>query len=484
MNIEFQLSVERNQLVVGESTPVRLVLRSLGASATVPDPDRSDDWPKIYLRNTNSSERISFGPHDLEKRRSHQLVVPAPPTFVALAPGQEFRKSADLLNWIELGRPGRYELQAEMKLSEGEILSNTVALTVEPLNLKAVDFVGPHSGSSSLRYALWTHSAADSKVVLLTLANFDDEGHVAIGQSVRVAESRQVSRPVLSASANGLPYPAHWLVWVENRELFSLYVKQGKVEVPLHAESLHMGSVRVIEPVLLDLTGNDGSRPGRGTVVLSEANTQTPRLLLKTLESDGRLKDGPQLPLPAGELLWGRSMMLSNNSGRVILAVQRGDNVDLDVISWEPRATAISRSTKAHWQGQFVAGGVTLNSADVSHGALLLARKAPNQRAQYSFQPFQIDRNGSASIKSAVPLQMNKAPEKTIVGISAQGQFAAVFRDASDLWSRVDSRGISAALSRSVLRYGEPVDLFWPYDSSPTVVLAGPENGVTYHTLQ
>src|SRR5262245_11714349 len=70
LDIEFQLSVGRNQLVIGESTPVMLVLRNRDTSpVSVPDPDRTDDWPKIHVRKIGTSEQVSFGPQDLERRR-------------------------------------------------------------------------------------------------------------------------------------------------------------------------------------------------------------------------------------------------------------------------------------------------------------------------------------------------------------------------------------------------------------------------------
>lgn len=485
MDIEFQLSVARNQLVIGESAAVILVLRNRGTAAvSLPDPDRTDDWPKISVRNLNTTEQASFGPHDLAKRESHQFVVPLPATSITLAPGQEFRKSADLLNWVELPAAGKYELRAEMKSDSGDFVSNAVTLTVDPLKLQTKDFAGPHSGHSTLRYTLWTHAGAQGVALLLSLANFDEEGHIAVNQSFRVAETRQVSLPVLSASANNLPYPAQWIVWVDKDQLSSLYVKQGKVEVPLRTQNLNTGPVQLVGPVLLDLSGNDGSRPGRGRLVFSQSAGQAGRLLMKTLEPDGSLKDGPQVSVPPGELVWGRGALLSNSFGRVVLAIKRGDGVDLDVVSWDASATSMSLSTKAKFQGRFIAGAITLNETDASEGALFLATMAPNGAVQYSLQPFKIDRNGITNVQSPSPVQTTRKLDKAIVGVSAEGKSAAVLKDANGRWSRVDSRGTFAELPVSLTLNSEPIDLFWPFESSLVMVMAGADSGITYKTLR
>src|SRR6185312_3449457 len=108
-----------------------------------------------------------------------------------------------------------------------------------------------------------------------------------------------------------------------------VYVKQGKIESPLRSHPMQgVAAAKLIGPAILDLTGNDGSKPGRGTVALLLAG----QLLLPVLEPDGSLTAGASVPAGAGDLRWGTAVALSSGARRYYLALERKGETDLDVV--------------------------------------------------------------------------------------------------------------------------------------------------------
>ncbi|HEY0077394.1 MAG TPA: hypothetical protein VGB73_02030 [Pyrinomonadaceae bacterium] len=489
MGLEVSLSLERTELIVGESTPLKIVFTNTSdAPLTLLDPQRNQDWPKIRVRDLTRRTERSYGPHDLEKQHTQEFTEPEPPTNVTLAPKQSVNVGNELLRWVELPAPGEYELTALMTYRNAETASKSVRVTVQPLSLRSTYFVGSDSGHAPFRYCIWSQAKGSDSIILLSLFRFDEHGHAELSLSRRLAEVPGDVRPLASVSQRNLPYPAHWIVWTKGDQLFGFYELNARTQTPVHAATLNMTGAQPVGPVMLDLKSTDGSRPARGHVALWYPASNATSLVLRTFEPDGSLSAGAQFPVERGDLRWGRGVMLANAEQRYVLAVQRGDTTSAELVrrSPSPPSAASAANGFAQWKGQFLGGGITLNQEDTIFGAALLHNKsAAGRSAAYTLHSWRIDAAATAHTAQPIPVRCDERAEwrSAHVEVSPQGRALLLLQGANRRWHWSVSGGECVELPASLARFGEPVGAFWLNDAQPFVVLAGDQTGITFQSL-
>ena len=478
MDLDMTLSLGRSDLVVGESTSLAMVFTNVSRGPlSLPDPANDDRTPKIRVREVASKRDLMLrGAGDRERETSHEFVPLEPPEIIELPPRAQVKRSADLLQWLGPLPPGKYELSLVFDYGELQASSPPVPLNVAPLQLVGASTAGAHSGSSPIRYAASAARTGKGSAILLSSFTFDEDGHANLGQSLRAAELDYEAHPVLSVTPNKFAYPAHWLAWLHGDGLASMYVKQGKVETPPRTHPLDAGgSARLIAPLLLDLTGSDGSQPGRGIVALWVSGGAGSRLRFYVLEPDGSLAAAESVPLEAGELRWARALALSNGERRVYLAIQREARTEIECVQWGAKSAA----RIATFPGQLIGAGVSLNMHDAIYGAAVV-----REQSKLRVHRWQVDSGGSPGPQSAFDLiSAGDEPFDTaLVGISPTGK-VNVLPAAANRWFWMNANRVLNPLPDSLAKFGTPLEISWVTDVSPMVMIAGAQDGITYQPL-
>jgi hypothetical protein len=488
MDLGFELVLERSDLIIGESTPLTFTLtNTTNKDVNLPDPQRSAEWPKIRIYDLQRKTEMIFGPHGQGKKARHEFTVPPPPVPMTLAPNQQLRWNVDLLHSVEFSGPGRYEITGIVGWSGGQVASKPVIVTIKPLNLVAVEFVGAHSGHTPFRYCLWAQGTEKGVIVLFSCVTFDFEGHPDLTQSIRIGEVKQMIHPVASVSPNRMPYPAHWIAWLTDDKISGMYLMQGKVMLPARTNNLNIPGAVLVNPALLDLTTTDGSRPGQGHIAIWQSGgAHNSYLNIKTFKPDGSLYNGPQVVIEGGELRWGRAAALTNGDRCYVLAFQRGDEIHIVLVRWNVAQNKIDPERIAQWRGYFLGANMTLNNDDTIIGTVVFANETAQGYVAYALQSWRINSNGTALIEPAIAVQRPNTLnfERSIVEVSSEGKAGCLLQAiGKKQWFWSDSNGRCKSLSNSLAQFGEPIGLFWLYETAPLVVMAGKQTGITYQPL-
>ncbi len=487
MDLEVELICGQTDLIAGEDTPLKIKLTNRGAAPlTIPDPQQSASWPQMRVLNTATGARRAFGPGDVVNKGANEFMPPRPALTQTLDPAQSATVEATLLNRVEFGGEGKYELTAAMQAPGGEAVSRPVTLTIHRLDLRSAQNVGAHSGYSPFRWCLWSHADGGASVLGLSQFTFDQHGHARRLQSLRLGRFDGAIQPLLSVSPNKLPYPNHWVAWLEGGRLGALYTRQARVDVPVTSHPLPDAGA-VIPPILNDLEGNDGSKPGRGEIAFWK---NAGGLSVRILEPDGSLGTGPTLTADAGDLKWGRAALLSDSTRYAVLIVARGGGSDLESARWNA-AGAISARVEhlAHWNDETIAAGITVGADDTIFGGALT--RAPGAASPAGAKPvltlraWRIAPGASASEQPVIRVDFpaGQEPQKAILEVSATGNLFALIRAASGRWFMCNARGRCAPVPDEPLRHGEPIGAFWRSETEPMLILASPDEGIQYQSL-
>jgi hypothetical protein len=459
MSLQIELHLDRVTLVAGESTGFTVVVRNAStAPLDVPDPERSRDWPKLVVDSAEYSRMT------LERLHSHEFEVPLPEETATIPPGGAIDVRGDLLKWIEPLAPGRYRLSARMPGAQSAV----ALLEVEPLRLLWGDAVGSHSGEELIRYTVLSHQTARGTAILMSLTMFDHEGHPQLGMSTRLMEVDGTARAIPSVSKNGLPYPAHWIAWLDGAALHAMYEKQGVTVLP-PAPRAPVTGMTLIGPLLLDLEGNDGSVPGRAEVVMWRPG----ELAIGVLQPDGSVAKGPTFPLDPGALAFGRAVTLSNDERVVTMAVQRGADVFLEAVRW-PRGAPI-RVAVLH--GEHLASDITLDREDTVWGATITRLLADEPPHAYAMQAWKIAADGQVYVAPPTPIAKGVDFDGAVIGVSTHGALAAALRAVDGRWLACVGSGQLQQIAE-----GDIVNILW-HETGPIAARLVPSRGPSYRRL-
>lgn len=486
MSLKLELHLARQQLVVGEDAALTYVLTNTAASALkIPDPNQNKRWPELRVKDRKTGKETAFGPFDVAARGISEFMPVMPEINITLGPRQSTRVEALLSRRALFDGPGDYELTAAFEFDGGKALSDPVRVTIEPLNLRSAEIVGGHSGHNAYRYCAWSHAAGGGSVLVLTCGSFDQHGHPITPFSNRLTELSYAAQPVISVSANRLPYPRQWIVWQTVDELCGLYVNNGQVQLTTTPQNTGLTRARIVPPVLLDLAGNDGSKPGRGEVALWSAGAGRGRLSIRAFEADGSLSRGPDFALGDGELRWGRAAALSGGERRFVLIERSGNECAFSILTWDgsPGAAAAPQAV-ARWLGDVLGAGATLNDNDTLFGAAILARPVSG-RAEYWLHAWRIVGDGMSSEQPAVEIMPPKdvAFSRALVELSPEGNIVGLLHASDGRWFVCNRSGEVEKLPGELARFGTPIGAFWLHEAEPFVVMAGRDTGITYQPL-
>ena len=490
MSLTLQLSIDRTRLIAGEDTPLSMLLTNAGSAAiTIPDPTRDMTWPQVrVLRKSDNSSR-SFGPFSAGSERGSEFTSPLTAPNITLAPGQSAKVEGLLSRRAEFPAAGDYELIARFEAAGQVAESKPVAVTIDPLALRSVRFTGAHSGHNPVRYSTWSQSAGSGSVVLLSSVGFDMHGHSYVTFSNRLAEVDHAAEPAISVSANKLPYPKQWIAWLHGDALHTMYIEQGRVKLPPKPQPLGSSAPasRIIAPLLLDLEGNDGSKPGECDVLLLQIGApgaKSAKVQVRRILADGSLKPaGLEIDLGSGELRIAQAQLLSNHERRLVAWTLDGPRTAMSLARWTAAKPPTTKRLMGD-DGEPIAAGLTLDDSDITHGATLLAVTSGDATV-YRLRTWRIDADGDLD---GDPARVLALPDKlkidrAIIELSEHGNVACLLKTSDGRWRVANRDGAVEPLDANVIAGGEPVGMFWLIESEPQLIIADRDRGLLYRDV-
>lgn len=482
MNLELQLG--QTDLIIGEDTPLVLTLTNTSqAPLTIPDPDLNRSVPQMRLRDLTRNTQTNFGP---VPDAGNEFTPPLPEPDIDLPPGGQRRIDATLLGRVKIERAGDYELTCYFRWASGEVTSPPVRFTVRPLELRSACFTGAHSGQSPYRYCLWSQIGGKASILLLTSVTFDQHGHPLTNFSSRIKEISGDVRPVLSASPNTRPFPGQWAVWVDDGKLHGIYFLHGRTQVAATPVSLESPGAALVQPVLSFPDRRDASRPAQADVATIASDGGHSRLGVYHIAADGKISSGPTTALPAGKPVWSHAVTLTTDERRVLAIMQTSAQAKLSLTRWDGAVVGPMTVVLFQWDGTVLGGGVTLTAVDTLLGATVIHNPTgPDPHACW-LRTWRVDADGKSAQSPPVSITLPPKVEadRAIVALSPGGAPAALLHTAHGRWLVVNAAGRYATLPAALQEFGEPLELFWLNESSPQVILASPEHGISYHALK
>lgn len=485
MSVEISLFIEHDLAVVGEHIPFRMLFTNVsGSPLTVPDPERSGAWPKVTVRDLDRGTQTVTHRTDLEEQGQHEFRVPLPDTLLTLAPGAQVMVSDDLARWIPPLSPGRYTLTVGLSWDGGQAVSRAAPLEVEALHDVATAVVSGHSGVTSNRYVVSAHDAGHGFLVTLSLFMIERGDEHALPTSVsstRLAVGERPVRPMLSVTANELPYPAHWVAWFDTGSLWVTFERQGRIERPLRGLPWDVLDARFAEPILHDLRGNDGSAPGSALLAWWSASAAS-ALSIGAIGADCSLDRAGEVSFDQGSLHAVHAWIDRAGAPTWLALLQHGREVLLSrVTSATAPPVALGRAA-----GTLLASAVTLLPDDSTQGAMVLLLSMDHGIPVWALQRFTLSADGGCTVHAPQRMAFERVRTtltEARVAVSPLGEALALVRaDDGEWWMHPGAAGRPEPLAPALSTLEAPGELTW-MGGRFFVVTTAPAEGVRFHEL-
>ncbi len=475
--MELELLTPRDELVIGEDMVLTYVLRNGTANpVSVFDPDMNDDWPALRVKHLGDGTVEQFGAQEIPSRHAEDYVVSLGNDEIELAPGQEIKVEARLVDRAEFPGPGQYELVAVFDVAGQEVLSVARTLRLHPARLVSMHDAPNHAGGGSYRTLVWCAGTPNGAVIEATGVHYDGE-HVESTWSKRLIELDAPARAMASVSANKLSYGRQWVVWLQGGDLHGLYHRAGKIlSAPAKLGAVDGG--QIIESVLLDLEGNDGSTPGVADVVFARGTGTRAQLAVESVSPTGKVSAGPRFSMPPGEFFAAHAFMLSKFNRRALVVTQNDHQVSAGWAQWT-RKGASDRTVAVvdEWDGKALASGAAVRDDDGLVGVVLLEGSKG-----LIAQPWRVPQSGKAFTGDAIqiPDTGNWKIKRAFVQPNAQAHFVAAVELTDGSWKLVHHEGRSTSVD---VGDREVLGVVWLAEGEPALLLNHENTGNSYEPI-
>jgi len=309
--LDIEARLARTRFALKERVGLKITIANRGGGMIhVPHPIRSTAL-HLVLRASDGSEQVVTPGAVVPPGTSPQRVNPG------LPPGRSWVEDMDASKYLQLDRPGSYELTLEYEWGEDRRWkSEPLPLVIAPPAGTAWAVAPAEAARLERPRVLWVEREGEQGRFLLW-----SNGESEVRGAVQVAQAGHEATPTLSVTEPRKSWTETWAAWVEAGALYRTYFGQGLFpdlapeRVPL--EGLH--PARVVEPLLAEFSAN--ARP-RCTVGLLEGKV----LHLIELLPDGSAKARAKVALPAApDAAWATHQV---KHGRVFtFALQRGETI-------------------------------------------------------------------------------------------------------------------------------------------------------------
>jgi hypothetical protein len=289
---------------------------------------------------------------------------------------------------------------------------------------------------------------------------------------------------VLSVSQNGLPYPSHWIAWGAGGAARAREVVRGEGSGPVLEFRMDEAAV-VIPPVLLDLRGADGLRPGRGILATWRARDAAGEVGLRVLEATG-VRDAGVFRTGGGRLAWGQGFALGSGERWVLIALASSTGFELELVRFREAAGASGRaSSLGRFDAELLGAAAVLDPSDVLHGVLVLRESLGGGAPRTTVRRFRIDGAGKLAADAASPLPVSEGlrPRRALAATSASGSWAALLEVADGEWLACAGGGACRELGRAWSRDRVPVGVHLLAEQHPLVLVVRSDRGPSFEAF-
>ncbi len=476
MDIDIALSLSRSDLIAGEGASLSMtVANRTEHPASFIDPRKSDAWPVIDVIDRDRGVTSSYGPSAIKRRHQHDFLPKRPPSYMDLAPGGEITWSDELLARIDPLTEGRYELRARTMGALGEVVSSSIEVSVAPLDILSFHAVEPFGGHGGHRSIVVAHDAGDGRSTLFFTALDTGMEGLALRSSSRLIEVDHHASFIGSTGRYGVPYPAHWIVWLHEGALYGVYCLYGEVQSGIASGPIEAKRGHIIPSVLLDYANHPAPMAGRVLVWQPALST----VGVYRIDTSG-VSHERSIPVRAGMVAWAEAFMNRDGEARVVFAVQRGDHVDLEVLMG---LDATPRSI-GRWEGTILGAGVTF--ADDGSMVVVAVVRDPNGLTSLAFA--RANEDGSAAVERVVPIRSVEGPglmhpRRALVSVTPLGYALAVLTAQDGALHVALQDGACRPLPDDLDPFGDVVGALFAEVSLPLLIMASAEHGITYQHL-
>ena len=362
--MEILIKLDQTELLIQESTHCRLVIQNTGATVIeVPNPELHHEWPIFRVVGSMADKVNDFKPARMWKKTGFVPIATDPSLGITqkLAPGDTLTFEFSLLDRLELPETGKYEITAVIDWKGKIFTSPPLYVTILQAIPVFSDYVYAHSGVSPLLYSAWIHKGQDNGLVLFRGLDLLDKFRQTL--SFRITEALVNVQPVVSITPNGLPWPDHWVAWIDNKQLVVAFVTRESVVPPLRKISIELSNPLLIRPILMDPSTRSGH-------VLLWSDLMDGGVIYSLLIGDSITQEF-KVPMDITRPSWTRLFCYSNGLRRLLLLSEQDNHVILYLIEW-PQGGVLQNPVEAgRWPGEFIAAGAIMDEEDNIHGATM-----------------------------------------------------------------------------------------------------------------
>lgn len=434
MSLEISFTIQKMDLLLGEDTDCRLLLKNQSQETLMIDDPKYGGMP--FYRVVN----LDTGAEMLRKTEPVTGKVPFP---VEIPPGEIHEAWTSLHRIVKWPAPGKYAISAvyfygtgKEKIETEPILVSVRAVAVRNLFL---DFA--HGDAVN---GVFINSAAETPdVVMARFAIIDGGGLKTIEQ---LGKGTILSRPIKSIPPNTQGHSGEWVAWTDANILHFINWDKNESSALVGKIKITGTNPDIISPLYIDPTA-PGVEHGNGAVLLwTDADTSEGTALsaIKLLASNKNAKaqvEGNSIvhgPRP----IWSMSYARSDCSRHLVYLQSREDKLALASVPWPSGRAAIQSSPLQEWSGDFVAAGATLTSDDALRGAVLIWTGKSESR-KLELIGWILDNKGELKehYRETIPWNSSTPISDAVVKVRITGLPAVLLRRLETEWVIFDAFG-------------------------------------------
>ncbi len=438
MPLQVLFSIEKTELVVGESPSCLLQIKNTGSEPLkIFQPLGGGGMPSFRVVSVKSgSDKVIQG----------SVQSGGIPSTQMLSPNQEVELTIPLLHNIKLLLPDDYLISVVYEYNNGMNRAESIPVKVKVHHMAVTNLFLDSVQGSGIN-GVWINPAKDPPDVMVTSFNLMMGN--GVGKITPVGKAGFECRPVISLLPNTFPGFGQWVAWI----------REGSLEYVYHDEAIPLGRVEkfdlssaqaeIVPPLYIKSNTDYGVRaPGDVILWMSGDSPQNSSVQLINLVPVGEtvvVEPGTKFSINGGRPEWAMNHARSNGS-RLITFIRAGNrNVGLNSLPLPKQGgmgTSINVSPLVDWEGDLVAAGATMDLGDVIRGAVLMWT-GPKDNQKLELVGWSIDANGGTSehYRETIPWGPTVPVGAAKVRVRENGVPAVLLRPIEPDWFVYDGEG-------------------------------------------
>lgn len=457
MPLKISFSIEKTELLVGESPLCQLQLTNTGRNPLeIIQPESGGGLPAFRIKN------ISTGADDL----IYGDIMPSAlaPTQI-IAPNEGANLSIPLLQNIGELQVGEYLISAVYELNGGMGLVESDSVRVK-INQLAVHNLFLDSVQGSTVNGVLVNSASSVPEIVAIQFDLGVDGGVKMVKPV--GKGTLQSRPYISLPPNRAPSFGNWIAWIENGSLEFVHYDVNMGLSPTGQFTLPSADSEIVPPLYVEQNSDWGVRAkGDAIVWTGGAGGQDSSLQfihMIPMEDKVTAQAGMKMNIGGERPDWMMHHARANGNRLITFLRKNNPKISLYALLLPKQGNAELKKLK-EWTGNFVSAGATLGIDDVLRVAVLFwGDKEGEKKLEVLGLALDTKSDVSEYHRSVIPWGSTVNVETAKVRVRYNGGPAILLRPRGGEWAVYDG-------------YGKMVSVPAPYADSKLAIDIGFFNG-------